>query len=239
MMRQRPVRPHSHFFLLHCITLVLTHSVNPSYPGNDEIESQLKRDRMMAKNEIKMLLLGAGESGKVRLSFAFSLVSYLPRLRLMSLPRTVNRPQANEAHSPRWIQRFGTRLLQRNHILKHHSVHAVRLLLPSHLIIHSMFLLPSVLSSRPCLTSTSNSLLKTTPAETSSSAFLCKSKAKSSPTTSQTLFVGSGKIKASVKPYPAHVNSNSTTPPYTTSTPSIEWLPLVTYPPIRISCALG
>lgn len=65
MMRPRPVRTSSPLLLRTFCASFGSFSDRAPLLGNDEIENQLKRDRMMAKNEIKMLLLGAGESGKV------------------------------------------------------------------------------------------------------------------------------------------------------------------------------
>lgn len=46
------------------VDLALQWTVADAVSGNQEIEDQLKRDRADLRNEIKMLLLGAGESGK-------------------------------------------------------------------------------------------------------------------------------------------------------------------------------
>lgn len=40
--------------------------------GNDEIENQIQRGWLMTKKEKKILLLGAGELGKVRLTKSHS-----------------------------------------------------------------------------------------------------------------------------------------------------------------------
>lgn len=53
----------------------------------------------MAKNEIKMLLLGAGESGKVRFHMALE-ETFVAEL----LDTLVNSLKANEAHPSRWLQ---------------------------------------------------------------------------------------------------------------------------------------
>lgn len=52
---------------------------------------------MMAKNEIKMLLLGAGESGKVSFSSSIVCVEKL-------MCAKVDSAQADEAYTQRWLQ---------------------------------------------------------------------------------------------------------------------------------------
>ena len=48
-----------------CVDCPPFHCAGQRLLGHEEIENQLKQDRAWSKNEVKMLLLGAGESGKV------------------------------------------------------------------------------------------------------------------------------------------------------------------------------
>lgn len=61
-----------------------THTTTYSLLGNDSIEQQLKKDKANLRNEVKMLLLGAGESGKSTILKQMKLIhqgSYSPEER--------------------------------------------------------------------------------------------------------------------------------------------------------------
>ena len=92
-----------------------------------------------------MLLLGAGESGKV--GHFHTRISYHNPYQPI-----VDGTETNEANPPRRLQRDGTRFLQGNHIFKYNSIHAVRKLAHTQLFTtqaHPCF--PTVQSSKPFL----------------------------------------------------------------------------------------
>lgn len=74
----------------------------------------------MAKNEIKMLLLGAGESGKV-----LSALLFTPPYWEYMFVATVDGAQTDEVDSPRGLQWARKGIIQGNHLFKHYSVDAV------------------------------------------------------------------------------------------------------------------
>lgn len=65
---------------------------------NEEIENQLKRDKMLQRNEIKMLLLGQFSS-RIRLPGMNKLTSVCRCWRVWK----VDDPETDEAHPRRWL----------------------------------------------------------------------------------------------------------------------------------------
>lgn len=90
---------------------------------NEEIENQLKRDKMNQRNEIKMLLLGAllllSPSHLASLLTPDS--SHTSRCRWIG---QIHHPQANETHPRRLLLSRRARVLQGNHLQQHSPINA-------------------------------------------------------------------------------------------------------------------
>lgn len=83
---------------------------------NEEIDNQLKKDRMMQRNEIKMLLLGEFHSSRLRCdkrSWHFRRCWWI---------RKVYDPEADEIDTRRFLQSRWAWIVQRNHLLKYCTV---------------------------------------------------------------------------------------------------------------------
>ena len=187
----------------------------------------------MAKNEIKMLLLGAGESGKVRRSNPqpdrCGLNASLLQSTVLKQMKLIHHGGYNDSERDSYKEIIFSNTIQ--------SMRSV--LLCPYISLHPADnTFPLAPSSRQCPNSTSPSPLKTTPAAPPSSPFLPKSRLTSSHAMWAMLSAHYGGIPPCRKPYVARASSSLTTRQCTTSMPSTACRYLLTSPPTRISCAV-